>query len=361
MLPTCIDSTQLNQSLPGVRPDEFAGESESEAEMDGEPASPTSVNIQGELPQDSTDQDLSEDANYRETVRGVRSFMGWHQIPDYNNTSSSLDDNAFAGSRAMPTGKVSVKLPVDEWLCKKFGKLNVTVAEGYPSRNTETGGLLQDQFVKTPRSSKWYAMHTDKKDSASTTVCDWLPEPAKLNSMFSRVARRSLPSAPASRTFSQDTLRQWERAFWEQSVMCNQAAGLSRCLTKVQDSMVKQLKSLRVDKTKGTQTQQPVETYPGPEHLEHLPKHRVVQNGDPRDNKDLPTARGVGHLHRRILTYTNSQPVQDVHTFSHPASVLPVQSSTLWPVHSTHGVHSGGQRGQTDGFTEGYKNSPVPR
>ena len=31
----------------------------------------------------------------------------------------------------------------------------------------------------------------------------------------------------------------------------------------------------------GTQTQQPVETYPGPEHLEHLPKHRVVQNETP--------------------------------------------------------------------------------
>ena len=34
----------------------------------------------------------------------------------------------------------------------------------------------------------------------------------------------------------------------------------------------------------GTQTQQLVETSPGPEHLEHLPKHRVVQNGDPTDN-----------------------------------------------------------------------------
>ena len=56
-------------------------------------------------------------------------------------------------------------------------------------------------------------------------------------------------------------------------------------------------------------TQQPVETYPGPEHLEHLPKHRVVQNGDPRDNKNLPTARGVGHLHRlqgRIYQFTVS-------------------------------------------------------
>ena len=41
--------------------------------------------------------------------------------------------------------------------------------------------------------------------------------------------------------------------------------------------------------------------------------------------------------------------------------VGPVQGPTLWPVHSSHGVHSGGQRGQTDGFTEGYKNPPVPR
>ena len=114
----------------------------------------------------------------------------------------------------------------------------------------------------------------------------------------------------------------------------------------------------------GTQTQQPVETGPGPEHLEHLPKHRVIQNGDPRDNKDLPTVGGVGHIHRlqgRILPYTNSQSVQEVHAFSHPGPVLPVQSPTLWPVHSTHGVHSGGQRGQTDGFTGGYKNPPVPR
>ena len=131
--------------------------------------------------------------------------MGWHQIPDFDSASSSLDDNPFAGSRVKPTGKVSVKLPVDEWLCRKFERLNVTVTEGCPSRNTETDVLLRDQFVKPPRSSKWYDMHTDKKDSASTTVCDWSPEPAKLNSTFSRVARRSLPSAPASRTFSKDT------------------------------------------------------------------------------------------------------------------------------------------------------------
>ena len=48
----------------------------------------------------------------------------------------------------------------------------------------------------------------------------------------------------------------------------------------------------------GTQTQQPVETDPRPEHLEHLFKHRNVQDGNPRDNKNLPPSRGVGHIHR---------------------------------------------------------------
>ena len=62
--------------------------------------------------------------------------MGWHEIPDYDSTASSLDDNPFAGSRTKPTSKVSVKLLVDEWLCRKFERLNVTFAEGYPSRNS---------------------------------------------------------------------------------------------------------------------------------------------------------------------------------------------------------------------------------
>ena len=114
----------------------------------------------------------------------------------------------------------------------------------------------------------------------------------------------------------------------------------------------------------GTQTQQPVETGPGPEHLEHLFKHRVVQDGDPRDNKNLPTGRGVGHIHRFqrcILPHTNSQSVQEVHAFSPPGSVLPVQSPTLWSIHSSHGIHSCSQRGQTHGTSEGYKDPPGPR
>ena len=85
----------------------------------------------------------------------------------------------------------------------------------------------------------------------------------------------------------------------------------------------------------GTQTQQPVETYLGPEHLEHLSKHRVIQNGDTRDNKNLTTGRGVGYLcrfQRCLLPHTNSQSVQEVHAFSCPGSVLPVQSQFKDPL-----------------------------
>ena len=72
-----------------------------------------------------------------------------------------------------------------------------------------------------------------------------------MNSSFSRFARHSLPSAPASRSIHQDTLRKCERSAKEQTFMCNQAPGLSRCFTKVQDAMVAQIKTLHSDKGKG--------------------------------------------------------------------------------------------------------------
>ena len=160
--------------------------------------------------------------------------------------SSTADDNPFAGARVQPTGKVSVKLPVEDWLCRKKSSLNLTIIEGYPTRNTDNTGLLRDQFIRTPRSSRWYGMHAEK-DSESSTVRTWSPDPAKLNHSFSRVAQRNIPTAPPSRALSQDLLRLWERVAHEQTIMCNQAAGLSRCLTRVQDSMATQLKTLRLD------------------------------------------------------------------------------------------------------------------
>ena len=86
--------------------------------------------------------------------------------------SSAADDNPFAGARVQPTGKVSVKLPVDDWLCRKMSNLNLNITEGYPIRNTNNTGLLRDQFIKPPRSSRWYGMHAEKS-SESSTVRTW--------------------------------------------------------------------------------------------------------------------------------------------------------------------------------------------
>ena len=220
---------QASGSFPEVQP---TGEGDVSAASDNEAdqLSDTS-SLDDEIHQDrSTDREVSrddpdseptEEANYRETMRGVRSFMNWHKVPEFETVSSTADDNPFAGARVRPTGKVSVKLPVDDWLCRKMSSLNLTLTEGYPTRNTDNTGLLRDQFVKTPRSSRWYGMHAEK-DSESTTVRTWSPDPAKLNHSFSRVARRNLPTAPPSRAFSQELLRRWERAAREQTIMCNQ-------------------------------------------------------------------------------------------------------------------------------------------
>ena len=74
--------------------------------------------------------------------------MGWTHLPNMESTTSTGDDNPFAGQKSQPAGKVSVHLPTDEWLCNKMAKLNVTLVEGYPSCSSEAGGLLMDQFVR---------------------------------------------------------------------------------------------------------------------------------------------------------------------------------------------------------------------
>ena len=67
-----------------------------------------------DVTRDEADQEPTEEANYRETMRCVRSFMNWHKIPEFETVSSAADDNPFACARVQPTDKVSVKLPVDD-------------------------------------------------------------------------------------------------------------------------------------------------------------------------------------------------------------------------------------------------------
>ena len=186
-------------------------------------------------PKQDLDQEVSEELTYRETVIGVRSFIGWKQVPELESSSSSLHGNPFAGARHSQPAR-SLKLPSDEWLCKKMQKLNVTVTEGYPCG---TSVLSRDQFIKTPKTLKWYGMFVVKQDFSRSKVHCWTNEQARLNSYFCRVARQSLPSAPSSRPIHQDTLRRLEKLARDQSYMCNQAAGLKPCLFLCESPSIK--------------------------------------------------------------------------------------------------------------------------
>ena len=114
----------------------------------------------------------------------------------------------------------------------------------------------------------------------------------------------------------------------------------------------------------GSKTQQLVDTYLGPQYSEQISEDREIQNGNTRNYKDLPSSRGVGDTHRlhgHLLPRSNTQPVEEISMFSYSRSILPSQSTTLWSVYISHGIHGSGEGGQTDGFTLRYKHPLVPR
>ena len=68
---------------------------------------------EGELSdeQELTEHDLptSEEQTYRETMRGIQSFMGWSRVLDVDRSNPS-DDNPFAGRKTLAPSKVSVQM-----------------------------------------------------------------------------------------------------------------------------------------------------------------------------------------------------------------------------------------------------------
>ena len=177
-------------------------------------------------------------------MRGIRSYMDWNYIPDIDSGTTTSEDNPFAGPKLHTPGKVSVNLPTDKWLCKKMSKLNLTLVQGYPTRTSEVGGLLKDQFVRPPKlQGKWYGFHANPKKDSEQTVSSWYTGSSRLNSTYLRIA--SAP--PMSRPISQENLRKWERSARESTVICNHAAGFNRCLLKTQRNMSTRLKAIRVE------------------------------------------------------------------------------------------------------------------
>ena len=104
------DALSVDQTLTSGRVDQSTSGSESEDDQHSEAGSQLEGNFRDGSPDrdftgnESADQELSEEASYRETIRGVRSFMGWHKVPEFESVSSS-DDNPFAGSHGQPTWK----------------------------------------------------------------------------------------------------------------------------------------------------------------------------------------------------------------------------------------------------------------
>ena len=103
----------------------------------------------------------------------------------------------------------------------------------------------------------------------------------------------------------------------------------------------------------GSKTTQPLETY-----------SRSEQTKPFGDHQDHPPTRGVDYLNRfqgPLLPYTNTGTVKEISEISCPGSDTPVQSTAFRSFHSTHGVHCSSKGVETDGYTQGYKNPPVPR
>ena len=182
----------------------------SEAGSDVSDRPPVDLYVEeGELSADQTvaelDQTPSAKQTYQETMRGIRSCMGWTNIPDVDSSNTPSDDNPFSRPKVPLPGKVSVTMPTEDWLCKKLSKLNVTLTKGYLKRSSEAGGLLKDQFLRPAKSqSRWYGLYSDHKVDSST-VNTWSTDASKLNSCFSRITRQSglTSTPPASRRLSQ--------------------------------------------------------------------------------------------------------------------------------------------------------------
>ena len=194
--------------------------------------------LEEDLLSDTTDKtEQTEDMNYRKTIRSVRSFMGWHHIPTFESDFTELNksNNLLKGKIPKKPTRISVAMPPDNWFCQKLERLNLTVAEGYPSRAQDSAGSKKDQFIKVPKSqSLWYKMQMLKPEEPhrlGRSVFSCHNTEVKVNSQFPRITKASAyPSTrPPSRQISQEYLRCWERCAHEDSYIVNHVSGFNRC------------------------------------------------------------------------------------------------------------------------------------
>ena len=78
-----------------------------------------------------------------------------------------------------------------------------------------------------------------------------------------------------------------------------------------------------------------------PKQSESFPQVRKVQDGDTGNHQNISTKRRMGNLHRLqgcLLPHSDTGTVQEVPQILYPGTDLPVQSTAVWSVDSSHGV-----------------------
>ena len=85
-----------------------------------------------------------------------------------------------------------------------------------------------------------------------------------------------------------------------------------------------------------------MEAYLRPKQTKSVPQDGEIQDGNTGNHQNIPPARGVGNLSRLqgcLLPHTNTGTIQEISQISCPVSDIPIQSTSIWSVHSSHGVY----------------------
>ena len=98
--PVVYQVTSKSTSAPARAHSDSSMDTDTDSDLSDRP--PVDLFVEeGELsdpdqdPSTDPDQTLSEDQTYRETLRGIRSYMGWNQIPDIESTTATGEDKTL--------------------------------------------------------------------------------------------------------------------------------------------------------------------------------------------------------------------------------------------------------------------------